>query len=593
MESKSIKVPVILSLILITLLSGCIEVTVHQKIKRSGKYDFNLTFRSDSKELLNSIKSGFEVNDPTSKKLTYLESKDSISYVFTDLDPRTDLIVAPDIAEGKTGSPQKKVWDLKKEFRFPYYYYTITWDLTQDTKQKESESELGDYFGKAFDEMFKMGYIVEVFGKITETNGLRMEDNKVRFDVGMSTNKKYYVTFRDFFLFSWIGALFGGTVDVGVHPIALILLVLEAFFIVGYVIFVLLVLVANHLTGKLSGWKYYHYLQIAFFIGFVLLILLVLMTLIAGIVFHKEPGPAKPILKMKEMTSFGEFLSSEAGGTSTQQLVSGAAKKPSASCSDGIQNSDEADVDCGGDCMVRCKYSADHCISGHGYAYKTSSGNIANLTERGLTTKDGLTCCHITAIVVGYNSVRHEAYYCERGTDFSEMYDVDGGITGTKGAYIGKRYYDSLGNVVNETSCVDGIKNQGEERADCGGPCKACPRREASLEILKVETSWTDYTILDMPSEGSISQISYRLKNTGEVEIDPSFDIYFSKGATTLDEKYGESGFIWSIKPGETKMEDIWYNLKVTEKGTYTVKVNLRDGSDAEIITTASKQVTV
>ncbi|MBI3035207.1 hypothetical protein HYY71_02695 [Candidatus Woesearchaeota archaeon] len=52
-------------------------------------------------------------------------------------------------------------------------------------------------------EMFKIGYTIEVFGKITDTNGNRMSDNKVKFIIGLKENKKYYVTFRDFFISSY------------------------------------------------------------------------------------------------------------------------------------------------------------------------------------------------------------------------------------------------------------------------------------------------------------------------------------------------------------------------------------------------------
>ncbi|MDP2934549.1 MAG: hypothetical protein Q8N59_02185 [bacterium] len=36
----------------------------------------------------------------------------------------------------------------------------------------------------------------------------------------------------------------------------------------------------------------------------------------------------------------------------------------------------------------------------------------------------------------------------------------------------------------SKATCIDGIKNQGEERVDCGGPCNPCEKQREPLEII-------------------------------------------------------------------------------------------------------------
>ncbi|MDD3629344.1 MAG: hypothetical protein PHN81_06190 [Actinomycetota bacterium] len=57
-------------------------------------------------------------------------------------------------------------------------------------------------------QLFKIGYTIEVFGKIVETNGNKINDNTVKFNIGPDDLNLYYVKFKDFFLSNWFGRLF-------------------------------------------------------------------------------------------------------------------------------------------------------------------------------------------------------------------------------------------------------------------------------------------------------------------------------------------------------------------------------------------------
>jgi hypothetical protein len=206
---------IILSILILSIvvLSGCVQVDVYQKIKRSGNVDMSLTFEAESPMILNTLKQDLEIDPSIQDKYTYEETDNSVTYRFTDIDLQKDNLFAEEVdSETDTSLLDKENYDFKKEFKFPYYYYTYEIDMTKGNTeeldaQEESlfdDSEIDSLFG----EMLTIGYTVEVFGTIVETNGNRMDDNKVKFNIGVNTDKEYYVTFKDFFLSSWFGYLF-------------------------------------------------------------------------------------------------------------------------------------------------------------------------------------------------------------------------------------------------------------------------------------------------------------------------------------------------------------------------------------------------
>ena len=68
----------------------------------------------------------------------------------------------------------------------------------------ESTKQLTDQLGQ----LFKIGYTVEVFGKIIDTNGQQMDGNKVKFDINPEENGQYTIVFQDFFLASILGDMY-------------------------------------------------------------------------------------------------------------------------------------------------------------------------------------------------------------------------------------------------------------------------------------------------------------------------------------------------------------------------------------------------
>jgi hypothetical protein len=126
------------------------------------------------------------------------------------------------------------------------------------------------------------------------------------------------------------------------------------------------------------------------------------------------------------------------------------------SCSDGIQNGKEADVDCGGDCSTRCSAGA-----ACGRDTDCVSGLICSASQR----------CSVAA--------------CDDGRRDGAEVDVDCGGGTCPGCGVGSpcnlasdcaTSICSSGFCATTPECADGRMNGNETDVDCGGTSSACPR---------------------------------------------------------------------------------------------------------------------
>ncbi len=170
----------ILSLIIMIslVLSGCGTVNIHHKIDRNGDYDINFIVLTDSELLIeNTIKFLAENEDFNEENIQVLE--DGILY----------QIKSGNMIEF---SQEEEDFALISKFEmekgFPFNYYTMRFDnsITEDKSEINLE-EAG----------VEANYIVELFGKIHETNGEIVDNttNVVKFNLQEKTD--YYVTIRE------------------------------------------------------------------------------------------------------------------------------------------------------------------------------------------------------------------------------------------------------------------------------------------------------------------------------------------------------------------------------------------------------------
>lgn len=128
------------------------------------------------------------------------------------------------------------------------------------------------------------------------------------------------------------------------------------------------------------------------------------------------------------------------------------------SCSDGIKNGQESDIDCGGscaDCLVGddCSNHSD-CASGY-CSDAICQNSVASCTDGVWNGDEADVDCG------------GSCGDCDDGDDCASDSDCASGVCS--------------GNVCQVPTCSDAVSNQGEAGVDCGGPCAACPSCSDSL----------------------------------------------------------------------------------------------------------------
>lgn len=172
------------------LLCSCGTINLYQKLYRDGSFDLSFEVKSSSPEFLNLMKSSLEKNNNLKAKL--IEEENGFKYVFDKTNFR-------DLPTGNQLSSLESM-GFKKEFKFPYYYYTLT------LKNKGFDSSDADTGMSASSLGMGLNYIIEPFGKITDTNGYLLGEDKQAVKFNLMITKEYYLTFRD----NFISAYFGG-----------------------------------------------------------------------------------------------------------------------------------------------------------------------------------------------------------------------------------------------------------------------------------------------------------------------------------------------------------------------------------------------
>lgn len=208
MARRALPVLVFAFLALLVVLSGCVKMEASQKIRRSGASDFNFTVESEYLELMNFTpeaigKMGFAVENG---EVIEGDGKLTVSWKDVYFPP------VPTEAYGADNASATALFGgaaVSRKFSFPYFLYSINFS-SRGLGGGSSENELAEQLMSGM----RLDYRLETFGKIVETNGEKISDNSVRFD--LKKKGEYYVVFRDFFLSSIFGGFstYSGKCDV-------------------------------------------------------------------------------------------------------------------------------------------------------------------------------------------------------------------------------------------------------------------------------------------------------------------------------------------------------------------------------------------
>ena len=149
-------------------------------------------------------------------------------------------------------------------------------------------------------------------------------------------------------------------------------------------------------------------------------------------------------------------------------------------CTDGIQNGDELGVDCGG---ANCSIGCDEVCNGT----PNPSATVESTNESLEGANDGSITFTYPSTVTGRTNIE---FSLDGGTTYPHTAPVStGSLTisdlspATYNVFVRWDNGDCPMDLGSQTvaigspppTCTDGIRNQGEERVDCGGPCAACP----------------------------------------------------------------------------------------------------------------------
>lgn len=208
------KIMILILLFSLTIFAGCFNVDIEQEIKRNGNFDMKITFQSDIPMAISSMEEELEVNSELEEFVTIESTSNSITYVFTDIDPtQNDLFTDIDDSTSESSLFESDTYSFTREFRFPFYHYRYEIKMPvdedhieagfEDDIQFDEEDLFGDEFAEMFENLFNIGYTVKVFGKITDSNGEIINDNEVKFSLLSNTEEVLYVEFRDLFFMSW------------------------------------------------------------------------------------------------------------------------------------------------------------------------------------------------------------------------------------------------------------------------------------------------------------------------------------------------------------------------------------------------------
>jgi hypothetical protein len=191
-ESFNLKTVAVLCLAVIS--SGCVSLNVNHEIHKDGSSDIGINVQSDSQIVRNALKERFKSSLAVENAILE-EGDNSFNYRFENVYPqkqeqRFSEVVRPSSEQNSSSSG----FDYEKDSGLLYTHFTLrmksTGIDTSDTNYPSQYSQLG----QSLTSSMELNYNVDPFGTIVDTNGQKLSDGRVRFD--LTEDKDYYVEFK-------------------------------------------------------------------------------------------------------------------------------------------------------------------------------------------------------------------------------------------------------------------------------------------------------------------------------------------------------------------------------------------------------------
>lgn len=204
----------VLPLVMLSVLvSGCVSITVDQEIHRDSSSDISMGIDSHSPIVLNFTEAIVKQNLAV-ENAEVTKNNSSISYSFENVYPQEqEEKYVSFLDTSNTGSGEGTTdfdYDYQKDSGVMYTNFRIEVDsvgnLTNLSGREENDDTQGSAetielqsliegpMAQALNSSFEFDYDIETFGTVVDTNGEKLEDGSVRFD--LTKDKEYYVEFK-------------------------------------------------------------------------------------------------------------------------------------------------------------------------------------------------------------------------------------------------------------------------------------------------------------------------------------------------------------------------------------------------------------
>jgi len=108
------------------------------------------------------------------------------------------------------------------------------------------------------------------------------------------------------------------------------------------------------------------------------------------------------------------------------------------------------------------------------------------------------------------------------------------------------------------------------------------PDPEASVDIVSVESSWTEYEY--MSDSGSIDGVEINIENIEAIEYTPKVGLTITRGDEEIYSSTDAVTFFSALEPGSMTTEDILLYETIEQSGEYQFEVSVRVEDSTEVL---------
>ncbi|MFB6158329.1 MAG: DUF4352 domain-containing protein [Candidatus Nanohalobium sp.] len=119
------------------------------------------------------------------------------------------------------------------------------------------------------------------------------------------------------------------------------------------------------------------------------------------------------------------------------------------------------------------------------------------------------------------------------------------------------------------------------------------PKPKASIEIVSVQSSWTNYDSQYISDSGTISNVEVKIENTGEISFMPEVGITISHDSSEIYSSDDAVTFFSELAAGKSSTEDISLYQSINSTGEYVFTAEIRNKETNKVLDQDSYSKTI